>query len=95
MITSKQRAYLRSLANSLEPIFQIGKGGLSDNIYKQFYDALEARELVKASVLNNAELTAKEAAAQISAKIGAEVVQVIGGKFVLYKQSREHKQIVL
>ena len=94
-MTSKQRAYLRGLANDLDCIFQIGKGGISDNMYKQFYDALEARELIKASVLNNTEITAREVADDIAAKIGADVVSVVGRKFVLYKESRKNKRIVI
>lgn len=94
-MTSKQRAYLRSMANTLQPIFQIGKGGISANIYKQFEDALEARELVKASVLNNADIPAKMVAEDIATEIGAEVVSVVGNKFVLYKESKKHKTIEL
>jgi len=94
-MTSKQRAYLRGLANNLSPIFQVGKGGISDNVFKQFYDALEARELVKASVLNTADDTARNIADSIANKIGAQVVSVVGSKFVLYKESRQNKTIEL
>lgn len=94
-MTSKQRATLRSMANTLQPIFQIGKGGITPNIYKQFEDALEARELVKASVLNNADIPAKMVAEDIATEIGAEVVSVVGNKFVLYKASKKHKTIEL
>lgn len=95
MLTSKQRSYLRSLANGIEPIFQIGKGGINSNLIKQFYDALEARELVKASVLKNSMEDTRDAATEVAESIGAQVVQVIGNKFVLYKESRENKSIML
>lgn len=95
MLTSKQRSYLRSLANGIEPIFQVGKGGVGDNMVKQFNDALEARELIKASVLKNSMSDTKEICEEISNLTGAEIVQVIGNKFVLYKESRDDKVIVL
>ena len=95
MITSKQRSYLRSLANTIDPIFQVGKGGIGDNLIKQFNDALEARELVKATVLKNADTGVIEISDEIAKQIGAEVVQVIGNKFVLYKESKKHKEIIL
>lgn len=95
MITTKQRAYLRGLANGIEPIFQIGKGGISPQMTSEIYDALEARELVKITVLKNCELTAREACDAIVARTGSQPVQCIGGKFVIYKRSREHQKIVL
>ena len=85
MITSKQRAKLRGLANSLETIGQIGKGGIIDTIVAQTNDALTARELIKLRVLETCELTAREAAGELAAKTGAEIVQVIGYRFVLYR----------
>lgn len=94
-MTSRQRATLRSMANTMQPIFQIGKGGITPNIYKQFEDALEARELVKASVLNNADIPAKLVAQDIAEAIGADVVSVVGNRFVLYKESKKHKTIEL
>jgi RNA-binding protein len=93
MLTGKQRSYLRSLANTIEPIFQVGKSGISDNLVKQFDDALEARELVKATVLKNSEFTAREAADEIAARTGADVVQVIGNRFVLYRASKKNRDI--
>lgn len=93
MLTSKQRSYLRSLANTMEPIFQVGKGGIGDNLIKQFDDALEARELIKATVLRNAETDARETAEEIAERTGAEVVQVIGNRFVLYRESEKHNEI--
>jgi RNA-binding protein len=95
MLTSKQRKYLKGMANTIDPIFQIGKGGIGDNLIKQFNDALEARELVKASVLKNADTDAREVSEAIAERIGADVVQVIGSKFVLYKESQKHKDISL
>ena len=95
MITSKQRAYLRSLANGVETIFQIGKGGVTEEICRQLDAALEARELIKVRVLPNSDLTSREAANEIAESIGAEVVSVIGSKFVLYKESKKNKKIEL
>ena len=95
MLTSKQRAQLRGLANSIETIFQIGKTGVGDQIKKQVEDALEARELIKLRVLETSPQTAKEAADEIAEAVGADVVQVIGSRFVLYKESKENKKIVL
>ena len=87
MLSSKQRAYLRGLSQQMDTIFQIGKGGLSESAVVSIYDALEARELVKISVLNNSDEDARAAAEDIAAATGAEVVAVIGRKIILYKQS--------
>ena len=95
MLTSKQRAYLRSMANGLDTIFQIGKGGVTEEICRQLDAALEARELIKARVLQNSDYTARDAANEIADSIGADVVAVIGSKFVLYKESKENKKIEL
>lgn len=95
MITSKQRAYLRSLSQNLDTIFQIGKGGITDEICKQIANALEARELIKARVLENSGYTAKEASAVIAEAIDCEVVSCVGTKFVLYKESVKKKKIEL
>lgn len=95
MLTSKQRSYLRSLANGIEPIFQVGKGGIGQNMIKQFNDALEARELVKASVLKNSASDTKEVCEEIASLTGADIVQMIGNKFVLYRESKEDKVIIL
>lgn len=94
-MTSKQRAYLRSLANPLQPIVYVGKGGLSDTIEKQADDALTARELVKGKVLESAPDTAREAAEALAQAVNAEVVQVIGRVFVLYRRNDEEPVIVL
>lgn len=95
MITSKQRAYLRSLSQNLDTIFQIGKGGITDEICNQIANALEARELIKARVLENSGYTAKEAASVIAEATGCEVVSCVGTKFVLYKESVKKKRIEL
>ena len=95
MLTSKQRAALRSLANGLSPIFQIGKGGLNDNLVKSVDQALEARELVKLSILENSDVDAKEAIGYLAEKTGAEQVQCIGRKLVLYRPSTENPRIVI
>lgn len=95
MITSKQRAYLRSLANTEPTIMQIGKGGISENLVKTISDALEARELIKLSVLENCGYTPREAADELSAAVGAEVAGVIGRKIILYRESEKNKRIEL
>lgn len=95
MLTSKQRAYLRSLSQNLDTIFQIGKGGISEESCIQLANALEARELIKARVLDNSGYTAKEAAAEIAEAIGCDVVSCVGTKFVLYKESVKKKRIEL
>ena len=86
-LTSKQRAQLRGLANSIDTIVQVGKDGIGENLLKQVNDALEARELIKGRVLENSMLSAREAAEEMAVKARAEVVQVIGTKFVLYRKS--------
>ena len=95
MLTSKQRSYLRSLANKIEPIFQVGKGGITENVVKQFKDALEARELVKANILKNSVSDVREVCEELSGLTNSEVVQIIGSKFILYKESKENKTIEL
>lgn len=95
MITSKQRAYLRSLSVNLPAIMQIGKGGLGENLIKTVDDALEAKELIKLSVLENSDETARSAADSIAEATGAEVVAVLGRKIVLYRESKKHKKIEL
>ena len=95
MITSKQRAYLRSLANTQQPILQIGKEGIADNVVRQADEALNARELIKGTVLQNCSLTAREALDQLCAAAGAEPVQTIGSRFVLYRAKEKDPVIVL
>jgi len=89
MLTGKQRSYLKSLANSMDTILQIGKGGVTENVIKQIEDALEARELIKIKILNNSTLEAKDTANEIAVSVRAEYVQSIGNKFVLYRESKE------
>ena len=89
-LTSKQRAQLRGLANSLDTILQIGKDGIGENLIKQADDALEARELIKGRVLdNNIDYDARAAAEELAKATRSEVVQVIGTKFVLYRPSHK------
>ena len=87
MLTSKQRAYLRGLANGLDPILHMGKGGLSDAMIRQADDALTARELLKGKALETAPISAIETAQAIAEAVGAEVVQVVGRTFVLYRRN--------
>ena len=91
-LTSKQRAQLRALANALEPIVHIGKGDLGDNLIRQADDALEARELIKCRVLETSEYSPREAAEALSKATRSEVVQVIGTKFILYRQSHKKEK---
>ena len=87
-LTSKQRAQLRGLASTLDTIIHIGKDGIGENLVKQADDALEARELIKGKVLeNNIEYDARLAAQELAKATRSEVVQVIGTKFVLYRES--------
>ena len=86
-LTSKQRAQLRGLANTLDTILQVGKDGINENLVKQADDALEARELIKCRVLENSMLTAREACQELCVLTRSEPVQVIGTKFVLYRTS--------
>ncbi len=88
-LTSKQRAQLRAMANSIDPVLHIGKEDMGDNLIKQADDALEARELIKCRVLETSLLSPREAADALSKAVRAEVVQVIGTKFVLYRQSHK------
>ena len=93
MLNSKQRAYLRSLSQKLDTIFQIGKGGISEETCTQISNALEARELIKARVLDNSGYTAREAADAIAEAVGCDVVSCVGTKFVLYRESKKKKRI--
>lgn len=95
MLTSKQRAQLRGMGNGLDAIFQIGKGGKNDQLVRQLDETLEVRELIKVSVLESSPVDARTVAHEIAAEIGADVVQVIGSKFILYRESREEPKIVL
>lgn len=91
MLTGKQKRFLRALATKERSLFQIGKEGLSYNLFNAVEDALRAHELVKLNILKTADLDAREAAIEISANTSSEVVQIIGKTIVLYKPSKEHK----
>ncbi|HHU05200.1 MAG TPA: YhbY family RNA-binding protein [Clostridiales bacterium] len=95
MLTSKQRAQLRALANSEDTIVHIGKGGITENVVKQAEGALKARELIKCRVLENSMLTAREACDELARLTRSEPVQVIGSRFVLYKRNEEKPGIEL
>ena len=95
MLTSKQRSTLRAMASTYDTIMQVGKGGVNENMVKTVSDALEARELIKLRVLENSGYTPREAAEELAAATGAEVVTVIGTKFVLYRESEKQKKIFL
>lgn len=86
-MTSKQRSNLKSIAANLQPVAQVGKGGVNDNMIKSLSDALEARELIKVNVLANAEDEAKETGVSLAAALKAECVAVIGRKVILYRRS--------
>lgn len=95
MLTGKQKRYLRSLAHHEKAIFQVGKNGINENMIQQIIDALEKRELIKVSILQNCMLDKEEVADQLKSGTGAEIVQIIGSNIVLYKTSEENKQIQL
>ncbi len=95
MITSKQRAFLRSMANKLQPVIQVGKEGVTDKFIKQLEIELESHELVKVNVLENSGLTSKEAGIEAAEKTGSEFVQSIGRKFTLYREASEEPSIQL
>ncbi|EOT42880.1 ribosome assembly RNA-binding protein YhbY [Enterococcus columbae] len=90
-LTGKQKRFLRSQAHHLQPIFQIGKGGVNDAMNKQIGEALEKRELIKVSLLQNTDEIAEDAAKQIAQALQCEIVQVIGRVLVLYKASSKEK----
>lgn len=95
MLTSKQRAYLRGLAQQLDTIFQVGKGGITEEMCISVSNALEARELIKLRVLENSGYTAKEAAEKLADACSADVVTALGTRFVLYRESENKKKIEL
>ncbi len=94
-MTTKQRAALRAMANGLEAILQIGKDGINDNLCKQAWDALEARELIKVNVQRGAPMDAREACEGLCQRVHAEPVQVIGNRFVIYRKARKDSRIDL
>ena len=94
-MTGKQRASLRAMANTIETILYIGKEGITDHTVKECYDALEARELIKGRVQQGAPISAREALTELCSKTGAEPIQQIGRRFVMYRPSRENPRIVI
>ena len=94
-MTSKQRAYLKSLASTLPAIFQIGKSGISENLIIQLNDALEARELIKITVLETAPESVKDLGIEIAEKTNSSLVQTIGSKIVLYRTKKKNAKIIL
>jgi RNA-binding protein len=95
MLTGKQRARLRSMANDMDTIMQVGKDGVNENMIKTVSDALEARELIKMRALENSGMTAREAAEELAEALGADVVSVVGTRFVLYRRSEKNPKIEL
>jgi len=95
VLTGKQRSYLKSIAHNLDPIFQLGKNGLTENFVKQVDDALYAREIVKISVLKNSVLDPTDVAVELVQRLNAEFVQSIGRRFVIYRESKDNKTIML
>lgn len=95
MLTGKQRSYLKGLAQKIDPTVYIGKQGITENVIKEMETGYECRELVKVKLQESCMLDPKEAANEIAEITGAEFVQAIGRKFVLYKESKENKQIVI
>ncbi|MEN1969333.1 ribosome assembly RNA-binding protein YhbY [Lentibacillus sp. N15] len=95
MLTGKQKRYLRAKANRLKPIFQVGKDGVNDNMVTQIGEALEKRELIKISVLQNCLEDKHDVATMLANGTEAAVVQIIGNNIVLYKESEENKHIQL
>lgn len=95
MLTGKQRSYLKGLAHNLDPLFQLGKSGLTENFIKQVEEALETKELIKIKILQNCDLDPTETANEIAEELNAEFVQSIGSKFVVYKESKKNKKIEL
>ncbi|WP_025702504.1 ribosome assembly RNA-binding protein YhbY [Paenibacillus forsythiae] len=95
MLTGKQKRYLRSLAHHLDPVFQVGKGGVNEHLIRHIEEAIEKRELMKVSVLNNCVEDPKEIGGELAEQSGSELVQVIGKTIILYKESRDNKMIEL
>ena len=93
MLTSKQRAGLRSMANTMETILYVGKDGITDATVKEAYDALEAREIIKCAVQQNCDLSAREALNELCERVHAEPVQCIGRKFSIYRRNEKEPKI--
>ena len=94
-MTGKDRAKLRSMANTIQPIFQVGKGGITETMIEQLSMALDARELIKITVLETAEVDAREASDQLCKALRAEPVQCIGRKVSLYRRNNKEPKIEL
>ena len=92
-MTTKQRAALRSMANTIDPVLHIGKDGINDNLVQQAWDVLEARELIKVTVQRNAPFDAREACNELCERTHAEPVQVIASRFVIYRKARKDSKI--
>jgi RNA-binding protein len=95
MLTSKQRSYLRSLGNTLDPVLQVGKNGVDESFIRQVNETLEARELIKITVLKNSLVDARESCDTICDELNAEPVQVIGNRFIIYRRAKEKPSIEL
>lgn len=94
-MTSKQRAYLKGLAMTLEPVFQIGKSGLTPGVTEAVREAFNKKELIKLAVLKNCMDDPRQMAEMLAERTGSQVVQIIGKKIVLYKENKDHKKIEL
>lgn len=95
MINTKQRAYLRSLAQKIQPVFQVGKNGITDSLIEDLSNALEARELIKITLLNSIPSDKNDIANEIANQTNSEFIQLVGNKLTLYKQNKEKPKIEL
>jgi RNA-binding protein len=95
MLDNKQKSYLKKMAHDIHPVIQVGKGGIGDNLVTSVNEALEARELIKVSILSNTGLETSEIAEEIAFQTSAEVVAIIGRKLILYKESLNNRKIML
>jgi RNA-binding protein len=95
MLTSKQKRFLKSEAHHLTPIFQVGKAGMNEHIIRHIVDAIEKRELIKISILQNCDEDRNDIAKELADESGSELVQLIGRTIVLYKESKDHKKLEL
>lgn len=95
MLKGKQKSYLRSMANTLRPLFQVGKDGLSYNLYNTVSDSLEAHELVKVNVLKTCTADTRELAFDLASNTNSEIVQIVGRTILLYRKSRNNPKIEL
>jgi len=93
MITTKQRAYLRGLANDMPSLYQLGKNGITDEFLATLDEALDARELIKVTVLKNAFMTTKDAMSVICEELSCEPVSCVGSKLVIYRRAKDEKKV--